>query len=751
MSVIKIRFNKILFFLSLRFNLFFIIFSFLTFLSVFLQINGILGGLFNGLNLISVIFILLILPSFPIYFFIFKFENLNLVERLCLTIVTNLSIYILEGFIGNSLKIPLTPLFFFSLTFYLFVILIGSTIIIQIKKNTILFFIKSKTDIDKEKFYTDFSILNFIKDILSINGILLIIFILMYISSDFLRCGYFVGLDPWLHISIVRSITETYQLPAAEYFGAMGLHIFSVVFHYFSGISTINIPRVSLFYTFPVSSLIVYCLLKRVFKYKNFAIFGVYLLTFSSLGFSQLMYQYWPSGLTYIQGLMIFLLLFIRLQTFIKERPPNREDIFVDIFKTYIPVILIFISALITHSLIAIIILISFVWVYLIYFCINVRRGFDFILLLGLMCIFLLFYSLNISTGHLRVFDRLSSFPIQYIVLGLIAGASVIVLYILFIRKVTKFTKGRYNSIIFGKRFRFYKVIEDRVLIPILITAVILFTIIFFITNSIWFNLNLLLIFVGIELVLYIVIALWGFELFQYKSKGKVLRLWAMALFSFILTGIIFDAFTDTLHFYTRIFYITSVVIVIGFISYFQKLMKLGGRNEAKSIVLMVLIVSFSLFASFININISLGIYTLKKREISTIQWYSNYTTEINTIIGENGWDHVFVYYNYPFDNQSYDLSFKEIHNFISANDDLMHPINHILSNGTNILTEMKKDTEKDIFLLLSDYYLLPSGSSLFGELIPEEIEQYYNLNYLNRIFSAKSENGEEMPIYWVI
>jgi len=80
-----------------------------------------------------------------------------------------------------------------------------------------------------------------------------------------------------------------------------------------------------------------------------------------------------------------------------------------------------------------------------------------------------------------------------------------------------------------------------------------------------------------------------------------------------------------------------------------------------------------------------------------------------------------------------------------------MHPNNHILSNGINILTEMKKDTEMDIYLLLSDYYLITSGSSLFGELTPEEIEVYYNLNYLNRIFSAKSENGENTPIYWVI
>jgi hypothetical protein len=179
--------------------------------------------------------------------------------------------------------------------------------------------------------------------------------------------------------------------------------------------------------------------------------------------------------------------------------------------------------------------------------------------------------------------------------------------------------------------------------------------------------------------------------------------------------------------------------------------MKLGGRNETKAIILMSLIVCFSLFASFTDITVSSDIYTLKKREVSAIQWYSDYTTETNTIIGQIGWGHVFIYYNYPFDNQSYDLSFKEIHNFVSANDDLMHINNHISSDGTNILRELKNDAETDVYLLLSDYYLLPSGSSLFGELTADEIEQYYNLNYLNRIFSAKSENGEGLPIYWVI
>jgi len=91
-----------------------------------------------------------------------------------------------------------------------------------------------------------------------------------------------------------------------------------------------------------------------------------------------------------------------------------------------------------------------------------------------------LFYSLNISTGHLRVFGRLSSFPIQYIVLGLIGGASVIVLYILYTRKDTKFITGRYNLVIFGKWKKFYKVLEDWFFLPVIITLVILFTVTFF-------------------------------------------------------------------------------------------------------------------------------------------------------------------------------------------------------------------------------------------------------------------------------
>jgi hypothetical protein len=40
---------------------------------------------------------------------------------------------------------------------------------------------------------------------------------------------------------------------------------------------------------------------------------------------------------------------------------------------------------------------------------------------------------------------------------------------------------------------------------------------------------------------------------------------------------------------------------------------------------------------------------------------------------------------------------------------------------------------------------------TFYDALTDEEIESYYNLPYLNRIFSVKSEDGKDTPYYWVI
>jgi hypothetical protein len=81
-----------------------------------------------------------------------------------------------------------------------------------------------------------------------------------------------------------------------------------------------------------------------------------------------------------------------------------------------------------------------------------------------------------------------------------------------------------------------------------------------------------------------------------------------------------------------------------------------------------------------------------------------------------------------------------------------MHPDNHITSDGKNILKELKQNSKSgNVYLILTNRYLIVEGNVFFGELTTAEIEQYYELNYLNRIFTSVSETGEELPIYWVI
>jgi len=56
-----------------------------------------------------------------------------------------------------------------------------------------------------------------------------------------------------------------------------------------------------------------------------------------------------------------------------------------------------------------------------------------------------------------------------------------------------------------------------------------------------------------------------------------------------------------------------------------------------------------------------------------------------------------------------------------------------------------------EVVLILPQEYYLPFSWKFFDQLNEEEIEPYYNLDYLNRTFSAKGKDGEETPIYWVI
>jgi hypothetical protein len=530
----------------------------------------------------------------------------------------------------------------------------------------------------------------------------------------------------------------------------MGLHIYGSIFHFFSGIDFLFIPRISMYFTFALSSIVIYNLFMRVFKNKNLAILAIFILLTSSLGFIIMIYQYWPSGLAYIQGLFVFYLLYRRLEPFLKAQRPDYRSIKSDIWFNYILITMIFISSLLTHSLIALIILISLLWIYLIYFSKDVRRGFDFLFLCCLGVTFMVFYAFNISTGHLIILKGLFALP-WYIMLGfsfaLVLGISLLVS---FFRRSIIFTKGRFTRLIFNKEAKIYKLIEDKLFKPLCLVIAIAVSVIFFIVNLLSFHLDLTAMFVAIEIALYCIISLWGLYIFQLKPRGKVMWLWLSIFVILMGGGFIFDVILVGLLLYVRIFLLSSVVIVIGFISYIYKLLRLGTLNKFKNQFFLLFILVISLFSGLLITTRSFfDLSSLQEKDIGSIKWYANFSDNKSVIITELGWYYAFIYFNYPYDSSQGSIPLVDLDYVEFADPKWLDPANHIDQNGDNILKKLKEShNNTDVILILTNHYW---AWTFFDNLPRAKIDAYYNLTYLNRIFSIKSENGDNKPFYWVI
>ncbi|MFX1314678.1 MAG: hypothetical protein ACFE9T_02350 [Promethearchaeota archaeon] len=757
----KIKLKNLIFYVRSRIHLAVFLLSVVAIIFILFKIinlNVILGiskisfidFVFQTLVILSTIYTVLFLPTYPIFFIIFKEKKYNFLEKLSITIIVNSVFYILVGYIGYIIGIPLTALFFFYTLICSFLCIITYIIISELKNSSYFFLKSNKSFIINDNISRSFSLINYLKRIISLNAVLLIFFIFLICIFNIVKVSYFTGTDPWVHILNSRKITDLNILPLDGYHGELGLHIFGAVIHFFSGFGHIILPKYFVFYTFFVSALIFYNLSKRIFKNQNLALFGVFILEFSSLGFSSMMLQYWPSGSALIKCLMIFFLLFVRLQNFISLERPSNKQISSNMIFTYTLITLIFIGAALTHMITSLVFLISFLWLYLIYFLKDYKRGFDLLFLCALGGVFLILNISGIGSGH---FWFLISFNIPLYYLALIIGGGVIAggLLLWKLQKSIIFSKGNFKKVILGKKNKYYKKIEDKIIIPLIFSCLILFSILFLIVNLIWLNLAVINIFYIIEILMISAFAIWGLILFQKKPRGKLLFIWAMGLFLLLGAGFIFNIFILSNMIWQRILYLIPPVIVIGFISYIYKLIKLHSINLTKIKILIIFIIVSSLFTSYFYESIAFEVFTIKERDISAIRWYSNNTSNRNVIISEFGWSHAFKYYDFSFDDRALALIYNGTDYFLKYDIDLFPPENHINESGVNLLKEIKKEYNTDVYLIFDDEYIINKGFELFGQLTKEQEEQYYSLDYLNKIYSSRTENGEETPIYWVI
>ena len=137
--------NNIIFYIKIRIHLFVVLISLISIISIFLRIvnfnsfSGIsqivfLDWIFHLIVYTSTGFALLFLPMYPIIFIIFKENNLNFLERMTISIVINLSFYVIVGILGFYLGFALTDWFFFIILVIMYFLLILSSSIFNLKK-----------------------------------------------------------------------------------------------------------------------------------------------------------------------------------------------------------------------------------------------------------------------------------------------------------------------------------------------------------------------------------------------------------------------------------------------------------------------------------------------------------------------------------------------------------------------------------------------------------------------------------------
>jgi len=707
----------------------------------------ILNNLFEMIIIFSTIFTILFLPFYPLYFIIFQKKNFNSLEKLSLTIFSNLSFYILIAYFMNSFEIPITGfLFFFSImiTYFSLIIIV---IISDFVKGNFLFLKPIKSTIQEKDFVNEFSLFNYLKSKISLNSVLIVIVLTLLSILHGVRFSFFYGTDAMYHVFIIKLITNLNFLPTNQYYGALGLHIFGAVIHFFSSIDLLLLAKFFSFYSFFVSALLLYNLLMRIFKNRNLAILGVFILEMTSLGFSNMMYQFWPTGLATIQCIFVFFLLDVRLQNLIKPERPLKKDILRNLIFSDVLVIFVSISAILTHSLITMVFIVSFAFIFLIYFIRDYRRGINFLVLGIVVGIFMVLYLFSDISEHWYSVD-VFKIPWYVYLIGGIGGS----LIIWKLRNSVSFTTGRFSSVINGLRYGYYKKIEDKIIFPLFFSILIIVSVGFLLINFIFLDLIFSKLLIAIECFIVIFFGIWGLIIFQKKPRGKSFILWLFGTMIIFFVAFVIDFFEG--YFYSgRILLLISPVLVIGFVSYIYKLLKSKPIkfNKVKFITLTAILVM--LFAQFSDqlLDIDDIEYSLHRREVTAVEWYSNYTSENNLVICEFGWPYVLYYYDYPFDQHNKSLLYNDLYDVIMKPKGYFKPADHFDENGTNILQQMKKNRNSNIYLILDDNYLAFTGFEVYERLTESEMLEYYSMDYLNRIFVSRSEDGIEVPYYWVI
>jgi len=679
-----------------------------------------------GLNLSSVIlllpslFLIYFIPGYQIFFKTFGFKY-NFMEKLALTVLFSMIFNVLIGIIAGHLGLSITGIFYLTCNLIIYYFL--------------MFLNKLFNKISPIREYK----MESVKEVIPKNFLLFVIIIILLALFTISRYPILYGDDPWFHLILTDDIVETGVIPFDKYRGANGLHLMGAIIHFFSGYPTIFIARYFPIINYLISGIIGFVVFNKIFNNNQIGILGSLLLLIAPYRYDYAQSRYFPTALTL--SICLFMMFFY-IDRIKKNNRDKKETVYFYFFMGISFFAMIFIS-----EISAILFGTLFIFISLFFTIRNRNEIKDLIFFIGL---FLIYGIYNIY-GYQSIIFKTILVDIElpfyiYVIIGIVG-----ILFILFINKYSFYPKGSFETWLGLKLDESsLKRAVNNYLIKVLIVFIIIFPIIISILFSNIFEIAYGFLYVFTYMVIPItvvivgfVFSIFGFIIYIKKHKiGALIYFWVVYSFLILLIYLIYDLLFLQYWLWIRMIMYSSIGLVCAQMAYFIYIYK-DKFVKPKSFKKIYLTIFICLILNSLITTVNVSQYK-KNYEITFANLFGKHLSKENSFITGFRWISILHYYSEKEQRVYYNDAY------------FLFPSNQVNASGFNNLRQFKYElNEIDLFLLLDDKQITEGifGDSIgiyLGKLNYTILEEYYNLPYLNRIFTSKNAMNQSVQVYWV-
>ncbi|MHA1728290.1 MAG: hypothetical protein ACTSWY_06120 [Promethearchaeota archaeon] len=684
-------------------------------------------------------YFIFLIPLYPLFIFpgiTLKIEKNHLSQKIPILITANISIFILYALFNRILINRFNWMDIFCLS--LFTFFLSFTVII-------LEFLFGRREANKKREYiTSFN--DFLKSLkhqteknqlFPKNFLLFVIFLIVSGILVVVRFPILFGDDPWFHAAITKQTINCGNFNPVDrhYFSLFGFYSIGAFFQMISGVDVLLLARFFPIFTITLGGLLGYSLVKFFLDNDQIAIIGGVLFILTPLDSCLALGQYWPTAMVLICGFGNFLFS-------LKIHNENQNQIFNYIFLYITGIILYFI-----HDFTAILLLSGSLFVYIAQsFRNNKKKNLQIALHYCIIITISLLLRLICGMGLLpeKIGEIFPFSPILWIFLLPMAGVIIYLSQKIINKPYTNTNATQILQKLIPPNSKRSKIYKKKILIIILIVSISIGLSMFLIFPSFFKFAQIEVPQMALNVFFLVIVAfcsISGVITIQRKNfKTDILYFW-IGFFLISLVGFVIIDFLFIHHaWWFRIIINASGIITLGMSAYiflFLKKKSLFKQNGKKIIILFFL----SLFINF-GFYQSANYWYKTESDIDTALMLRPYIPKQDSVIITGfRWSYFLDYYT----------DFKIEVNWTEGY--LLKTENHFNESGENALLKINESLN-NVYVLLDfqqkSLGILGLENVIYGKINDSDIMEYYNLFYINKIMSMKTNGNLFAYLYWV-